>query len=61
MFKKWLATTDDLFNDFASKMPGGPLRTSPSFFERNLQVWRQLWRVTEVRLAFSHMSTERLC
>lgn len=50
MFKKWIATTDGLFNEFADKMPGGPLRTSPSFFERNLQVWRQLWRVTEVGL-----------
>lgn len=48
MFKKWLASTDELFTEYASKMPGGPLRTSPSFFERNLQVWRQLWRVTEV-------------
>lgn len=48
MFKKWLASTDAQFKEYATKLPGGPLRSSPSFFERNLQVWRQLWRVTEV-------------
>lgn len=38
MFKKWIAETDELFTEFAKKMPTGPLRTSPSFYERNLNV-----------------------
>ncbi|BGP39270.1 hypothetical protein JCM10449v2_003208 [Rhodotorula kratochvilovae] len=53
IFKKWLATTDEilardavppLYEDGTlAGLPG-----SPTFFERNLNVWRQLWRTTEV-------------
>ncbi|KAH9912144.1 P-loop containing nucleoside triphosphate hydrolase protein [Epithele typhae] len=52
LFEAWLAETDALLNDWtnpsqvdaqAAQMPHAP----PSF-ERNLQVWRQLWRVTEI-------------
>lgn len=50
MFAKWLKNTDSLLNAYSSQAASGPnplARTSPSFFERNLHVWRQLWRVTE--------------
>lgn len=40
MFNKWLNETDSVLS--------GTIRSSPTFFERNLHVWRQLWRVTEV-------------
>jgi len=53
IFKKWLETTDDILVRAAAPplhedgtlagLPG-----SPTFFERNLNVWRQLWRTTEV-------------
>ncbi|GAA5925846.1 hypothetical protein JCM3775_005132 [Rhodotorula graminis] len=53
IFKKWLETTDDILARAAAPplhedgtlagLPG-----SPTFFERNLNVWRQLWRTTEV-------------
>lgn len=39
LFRAWLAATDALVaRDEAA---------SPTFFERNLNVWRQLWRTTE--------------
>lgn len=44
LFSKWLKGTDDLLQTFAASLPSTP---APSFYERNLQVWRQLWRVTE--------------
>ncbi|SCV70862.1 BQ2448_3624 [Microbotryum intermedium] len=48
MFNKWLESTDQLLAQHAEmSQAAGPLRTSPSFYERNLQVWRQLWRVSE--------------
>lgn len=37
VFRAWLRETDE-------KLKGLP---APTFFERNLNVWRQLWRVTE--------------
>ncbi|GAA6054408.1 hypothetical protein JCM3770_002243 [Rhodotorula araucariae] len=53
IFKKWLAVTDEILARNAAPplhedgtlagLPG-----SPTFFERNLNVWRQLWRTTEV-------------
>lgn len=43
-FEKWLAQTDSALSTYSSTLGGTP---SPSFYERNLQVWRQLWRVTE--------------
>lgn len=50
MFASWLKSTDTLLHSYAAQTASGPnalSRTSPSFFERNLHVWRQLWRVTE--------------
>lgn len=43
-YDKWLKSTDTTLATFSSSLPSTP---APSFFERNLQVWRQLWRVTE--------------
>lgn len=45
MFAKWLNSTDAILSDFSKDLRTTP---APTFFERNLQVWRQLWRVTEV-------------
>ncbi|GAA5866420.1 hypothetical protein JCM3774_004677 [Rhodotorula dairenensis] len=39
LFRNWLATTDALV--------ARDQTASPTFFERNLNVWRQLWRTTE--------------
>ncbi|GAA5986537.1 hypothetical protein JCM10908_003790 [Rhodotorula pacifica] len=39
LFRSWLATTDALIARDED--------ASPTFFERNLNVWRQLWRTTE--------------
>ena len=39
VFRNWLATTDALI--------ARDTDASPTFFERNLNVWRQLWRTTE--------------
>lgn len=39
VFRSWLATTDALI--------ARDKDASPTFFERNLNVWRQLWRTTE--------------
>lgn len=47
MYAKWLASTDSTLTTFTSRPDGNGLSRSPSFFERNLNVWRQLWRVTE--------------
>lgn len=44
LFTKWIQSTDTTLATFASSLPSTP---APSFFERNLQVWRQLWRVSE--------------
>ncbi|TFK36971.1 hypothetical protein BDQ12DRAFT_608750 [Crucibulum laeve] len=62
VYKKWLAETDELIEKWqnhaspepntdteSSKPPTNPeMPASPSYFERNLEVWRQLWRVTEI-------------
>ncbi|GAA93963.1 uncharacterized protein L969DRAFT_92904 [Mixia osmundae IAM 14324] len=50
-FANWLATTDELVNPAAKVEEDEPVETeerAPTYFERNLNVWRQLWRVTEV-------------
>ncbi|BGP15316.1 hypothetical protein JCM10213_002625 [Rhodosporidiobolus nylandii] len=59
MFKKWLASTDATIarlSSPSSSLPGqddeegevDPTTVrSPTFYERNLQVWRQLWRTVE--------------
>ncbi|KAH9044559.1 P-loop containing nucleoside triphosphate hydrolase protein [Lactarius pseudohatsudake] len=57
LFAKWLAKSDSLVEEWvsaaekqqsslAAEMPNA-MPISPSIFERNLEVWRQLWRVTE--------------
>ncbi|KAF7784104.1 hypothetical protein Agabi119p4_269 [Agaricus bisporus var. burnettii] len=58
IFKKWLEQTDlsltewnasrepDLLQPNAEASIAPP--PSPSYFERNIEVWRQLWRVTEI-------------
>ena len=55
VFKKWLAQTDQLLEEWQNKEeqkllqnPGGNTTAnaqlrSPSYFERNLEVWRQLY------------------
>jgi len=50
VYNKWLQSTDSTLTAFTNAAAAGPNaleRPSPSFFERNLNVWRQLWRVTE--------------
>ena len=51
VFKKWLAQTDQLLEEWQNREeqdPGNIITTpaqlrSPSYFERNLEVWRQLY------------------
>ncbi|KAI9460512.1 P-loop containing nucleoside triphosphate hydrolase protein [Lactarius psammicola] len=57
LFAKWLAKSDSLVEKWVSEaekqqssLAAGmtnAMPMSPSVFERNLEVWRQLWRVTE--------------
>ncbi|PPR02699.1 hypothetical protein CVT26_009802 [Gymnopilus dilepis] len=52
LFKKYLALTDQALQGWQNS--AGPTESaqqmprSPSYFERNLEVWRQFWRVTEI-------------
>ncbi|GJN89589.1 hypothetical protein Rhopal_002576-T1 [Rhodotorula paludigena] len=52
IFRKWLDATDEILARHTAPpldedgQPVGPAG-SPTFFERNLNVWRQLWRTTE--------------
>ncbi|KXN88797.1 Guanine nucleotide-binding protein-like 1 [Leucoagaricus sp. SymC.cos] len=63
LFKKWLANMDGLVEQWQKSREPAPLKSedlkeqferpllappSPTYFERNLEVWRQLWRVTEL-------------
>ncbi|KAF8634956.1 hypothetical protein AX15_000682 [Amanita polypyramis BW_CC] len=57
LFKKWLEQTDEqlrIWQESDTPQFQGPQQAvsnpprSPSYFERNLEVWRQLWRVTEI-------------
>lgn len=61
IFKKWLTETDRLVEDWQKEgedrsepdpdEPPEPLTKmprAPTYFERNIEVWRQLWRVTEI-------------
>ncbi|KAH9937255.1 uncharacterized protein B0H18DRAFT_1091510 [Fomitopsis serialis] len=57
LFRKWLAQTDDAVNHRATAIsqpdpdhpaPAAKMPSAPTSFERNLEVWRQLWRVTEI-------------
>ncbi|KAF9015643.1 hypothetical protein BDQ17DRAFT_1386338 [Cyathus striatus] len=61
VFKKWLAQMDELTDEWQNRDPDSTQSaiqkiisidqenlSSPTYFERNLEVWRQLWRVTEI-------------
>ncbi|KAJ3539165.1 hypothetical protein NM688_g6405 [Phlebia brevispora] len=54
LFKKWLDQTDAVLSEWnESKLApengdGEQMPSAPTSFERNLEVWRQLWRVTEI-------------
>ncbi|GJE85788.1 P-loop containing nucleoside triphosphate hydrolase protein [Phanerochaete sordida] len=54
LFRKWLDSTDALvgaWTDTATPAPPDSderMPHAPTNFERNLEVWRQLWRVTEI-------------
>lgn len=59
MFRKWLTTTDQALAELSSSqrevnddddyhnLPTA-MNSSPTFYERNLNVWRQLWRTSEI-------------
>jgi hypothetical protein len=46
LFKKWIAQTDEALEKWQNKVdppePATAMPRSPSYFERNLEVWRQL-------------------
>lgn len=46
LFKKWIAQTDEALEKWQSEInptePTSTMPRSPSYFERNLEVWRQL-------------------
>lgn len=46
LFKKWILQTDEALEKWQSKVnlpePANAMPRSPSYFERNLEVWRQL-------------------
>ncbi|KAI0079643.1 P-loop containing nucleoside triphosphate hydrolase protein [Panus rudis PR-1116 ss-1] len=54
LFAKWLEQTDQVINDRYAmdphETPDEPpaMPHAPTTFERNIEVWRQLWRVTEI-------------
>ncbi|KAJ7492467.1 hypothetical protein FB451DRAFT_1218406 [Mycena latifolia] len=56
LFAKWLSQTDQSVQKWQEKWQTSPddegkattMPRSTTYFERNLEVWRQLWRVTEI-------------
>ncbi|PCH33931.1 nucleoside triphosphate hydrolase protein [Wolfiporia cocos MD-104 SS10] len=57
LFRKWLAQTDSILSEWCSpdvevtsdsQAEPTEMPHAPTSFERNLEVWRQLWRVTEI-------------
>ncbi|QRV83278.1 50S ribosome-binding GTPase [Ceratobasidium sp. AG-Ba] len=55
LFAKWTTQTDEAINSWRqaniipSKTDSGPgILPAPTYYERNLEVWRQLWRVCEL-------------
>ncbi|KAG8709799.1 hypothetical protein FRC08_018044 [Ceratobasidium sp. 394] len=55
LFAKWIAQTDETINTWRQDniIPSTPNSSSgilpaPTYYERNLEVWRQLWRVCEL-------------
>lgn len=47
VFRKWLANTRATVQDWVGELDSEGWPRSPSWFETNLEVWRQLWRVVE--------------
>ena len=60
VFKKWLAQTDQLLEEWQNREAGDITTTaqlcSPSYFERNLEVWRQLYVWIYVHIAIFSQS-----
>ncbi|TFY59844.1 hypothetical protein EVJ58_g5518, partial [Rhodofomes roseus] len=61
LFAKWLAQTDVAVDHWAAPVsqpdpddpaPAAKMPSAPTSYERNLEVWRQLWRVTEISQIF---------
>ncbi|GAA6058876.1 hypothetical protein JCM10212_002820 [Sporobolomyces blumeae] len=58
MFRKWMTTTDQALSQLSASQRDhddedyhdveATVNLSPTFYERNLNVWRQLWRTTEI-------------
>lgn len=63
VFKKWVEQADQTLAEWQvkssemlkattepedSRPPSSAVPASPSYYERNIEVWRQLWRVTEI-------------
>ncbi|KAJ6604808.1 hypothetical protein DFH09DRAFT_1123865 [Mycena vulgaris] len=56
LFAKWLSQTDQSIEKWQEQWQSPPdndgqvttMPRSTTYFERNLEVWRQLWRVTEI-------------
>ncbi|KAJ7103475.1 hypothetical protein B0H15DRAFT_936078 [Mycena belliarum] len=56
LFSKWLSSTDQAVEEWQKRWQNAPddqgkvlkMPRSTTYFERNLEVWRQLWRVTEI-------------
>ncbi|KAF7307090.1 G domain-containing protein [Mycena indigotica] len=50
LFRKWLAETDQVVEQWQAQPQSdkSAMPRSTTVFERNLEVWRQLWRVTEI-------------
>ncbi|KAK7465407.1 hypothetical protein VKT23_005385 [Stygiomarasmius scandens] len=48
LFRKWIKQTDELLEQWQSRSNQTSIPSSPTYFERNLEVWRQLWRVVEI-------------
>ncbi|KIJ40336.1 hypothetical protein M422DRAFT_174008 [Sphaerobolus stellatus SS14] len=55
LYKKWIAETDEHIKSWmesrsleTSEPEQEDIPGSPTYYERNLEVWRQLWRVTEI-------------
>ncbi|THV07519.1 P-loop containing nucleoside triphosphate hydrolase protein [Dendrothele bispora CBS 962.96] len=48
VFKKWMKQMDEIVDQWQNNDNHPSTPPSPTYFERNLEVWRQLWRVTEM-------------
>ena len=54
LYKKWFLDTEEQITAWRASRPlksddsSVEILGSPTYYERNLEVWRQLWRVTEI-------------